>query len=188
LANYIYNKTSGSISEDEKATKMEENNNISKIDVTSAAINCEFDMKYSEIFDFIMNPTVADPFSKEQDYCVRKYILDNDLIDRSMYDLKENPKNVDVSSIDCNDKMQEIEMFIWDSISSGGHQEGEKISEEIVDCLKKVYKDGKYLDKELYFDYLKEFKLSDEQLKIERNNFIVTMKNYSLDVQVKCFS
>lgn len=44
----------------------------------------------------------------EKNYCTRKYIVDNNFINTTVYNVNLNPMNIDVLGVDCDEIMKEI--------------------------------------------------------------------------------
>ena len=130
----------------------------------NAIIDCHFSDQFGAIFDSIMtNESQEDEeLSVEDDYCVRKHIIEHKLIDTTKYKLDVNPKNLDVSSIDCEELYNNLVIKIKDQMVAGMKEIDidDSSSTNISDkCVLNIVDSYDYVNKLEYFDYLKEFEL-----------------------------
>ncbi|CAG9798854.1 unnamed protein product [Chironomus riparius] len=157
----------------------------------NAIIDCYFSDQFGAIFDSIMtNESQEDEeLSDEDDYCVRKHIIEHKLIDTTKYILDANPKNLDTSSINCEDLYNNLVIKIKDQMVAGMKEIDidESSSSNISDkCVLNVVDSYDYVNKLEYFDYLKEFELSSHDVEQEKEKFVHLMKDMTKMVMYKC--
>ena len=157
-------------------------------------ISCGAEEKFGKSFEELFNDQSSSEEKTEdkEDYCIRKHVVDNNLINKNHLKLEVNPKNLDISEIDCNVLYQkglkeaedELVKVFMDNSSEEDDNSEENPNAAV--CLLKVIRKENFIDKMLKFDYIKEFTLTPEiKLKL-RSEFIELMTKISLKT-VKCF-
>lgn len=183
--------------ENEQVTESERTEELTKamqklIELSgNAIIDCHFSDQFVAIFDSIMNDESEEDeeLSDEEDYCVRKHIIENELIDATKYKLDVNPKNLDTSSIDCDKLYNNLVIKIKDQMVAGMKEmdvddsSSTNISDE---CVLNIVDSYDYVNKLEYFDYLKEFELSLHDIELEKEKFVNLMKEMTKMVMNKC--
>jgi len=157
----------------------------------NAVIDCHFADQFGAIFDSIITEESQEDeeLSDEDDYCVRKHIIENELIDATKYKLDVNPKSLDTSSIDCDDLYKNLVIKIKDQMVAGMKEMdiNDSSSSNISDkCVLNIVDSYDYVNKLEYFDYLKEFELSQHDVDEEREKFVHLMKDMTKMVMYKC--
>jgi hypothetical protein len=157
----------------------------------NAVIDCHFSDQFAAIFDAILKEESQEDeeLSDEDDYCVRKHIIENKLIDSTKYKLDVNPKNLDTSTIDCDDLYKNLVIKIKEQMVSGMKEMDidDSSSSSISDkCVLNIVDSYDYVNKLEYFDYLKEFQLSQRDVDEEREKFVHLMKDMTKMVMYKC--
>lgn len=144
------------------------------------AVNmCLFDVEFGEMFDQFMESTDS---SEEEDsammeYCARKQVAENNLIDTTAYTIELNPKNLDVAAADCEEILKkELDDFRKRMVARLRDENGIGFNDEQVDCAMKKYQQGKYFSKLLAIGVLSEQNLTDEQKATERKTFVEAMR------------
>lgn len=127
---------------------------------------CIDDTKFNELFDHLYNEA---PDDNKEDYCVRKYVLDNKILD-SRYNVQLNPKSIKTSNINCVPLIEENRKDVEKSFT-----EHRNYSLDKKICIRVVFKNGKYFDNVAAVTLLKTSNLTKEQLATERTKFINAM-------------
>lgn len=197
LVMYVY-ETAENMDEALKAEKLK----AGKTRVTEATFNsfflCQADKKFGQIFDEIVDgedSSSSEETDPMEDYCIRKHIVDHKLIDADLT-LQVNPKNLDVSNVDCTvlyqKALKEAEddvvkaMMDQDQSSEEGDAASTKPNPGDVTCLLGVIRNGNYIDQMLQFDYVKELNLSQAKKTEMRSEFIAMMTKLAGSAS-KCF-
>lgn len=170
-----------SLSENEKDKQMFElEAQQSKIS-NAAVVSCMAEKEFGEMFDEIFNKE-DDQVDHASDYCARTYIIDNNLIDNSVYHVDPNPKHIDVKNIPCEDIVkknfevaeEELKQHLLKDLGENDHK---------VDCLIKKYHDNHYFNKTLIVALLGELKISDDQKNVEKEKFIESMIKITMSLE-----
>lgn len=193
---YVY-ETSDNIANEEMQKKLK----LAKSQVTHATFNsfmsCQADKKFTQIFDSLLNgddSSSEEETDEKEDYCIRKHIIDNNLINKNHFKLQLNPKNLDTSAIDCNvlyqkalkDAEDELVKALLEDDDSSEEQDVNKmkIDPSNVTCVLESIRKGNFIDQMLHFDYIKEYDLTPvkkEELRLEFVNVMTRLAEKSSD-------
>jgi len=143
--------------------------------------NCMFEKEFGKIFDKMINSSSSEEEEDlESDYCLRKYATDNNLIDPS-YNLVLNPKNIDVTAINCTPIVQKAIKETEDEFIKTFREEKD-LSDAKVDCIVAKYRQEKFSDRLLSIAALSEVEITDEQKAAERVKFVKFMADVTESV------
>lgn len=134
-----------------------------------AAGYCKNEKRFSKIFDKIEN----------EDYCIRKHIIDNKLMN---YSLKLNPHNLDTSEINCNEIFPVIRLRVINSeingvLSTQNDPNNSKSAPYVQSIIKNIMADDKISDSLLVVTMLHQIELNDELREKERQKFVDVLMN-----------
>lgn len=129
---------------------------------------------FNQLFDFLYNS--ADDADSKEDYCVRKYLLDNRLVD-SRYNVKLNPKSIATNKINCEALIKESRK---DSEGSFTEERGYSLDKKI--CIKLAFKNGNYFDNVSVVSALKGSSVTPQQLTEERTKFTSAMVKFMKEI------
>lgn len=182
LALSVYQDADASkISDDLRNETFEKLSKTMQNEVVLATMDCKLEAQYEEIFDELIDgssESYEDELSLEENYCMRKYIVDNELIEPS-YKLSLNPQEIDTSVVNCDEVFpatrQSLENHMILTFIS--EHSGEK-NEEMDACASEVIHSENFIDQLLSFSFLHEIDLSDEAKAKEKAKFIQIMKNF----------
>lgn len=159
-------------------------------------MTCQASKKFGQIFDSILEPESSseEETDPKEDYCIRKHIIENKLMNTERYKLKVNPQNLDTSSIDCSvlyqkalkDAEDELVQALLDNDSSEENGLKSKIDSADAICILNKVREGSYIDQMLHFDYIKEFNLDTAGKNELRNQFVDVMSRLA-ESSAKCF-
>lgn len=146
---------------------------------------CVSEPVFGEMFDNIMEDEVKDEDSldeKQNDYCIRKYVVDKELIDTNEFTIILNPDNIELN-FECEDRIDDmfesLEEVIKDSFETANQ------SKKQLRCMNKALRTGKAGEFIAKISVLSEVKLDDEQKKIFRAEFVDKLKGYYQEM-IKC--
>lgn len=190
LAIYVYETADNVDAEKLKETK----GKITRATFKSF-MKCQASKKFGQIFDSLLEPesTSEEETDPKEDYCIRKHIIDNQLLKTDRYKLKMNPQNLDTTTIDCavlyqkalKDAEDELVQALLEEDSSESDQNS-KLTPSDANCILNVIREGNYIDQMLHFDYIKEFNLNDASKNELRGRFVDVMSRLAEDSS-KCF-
>lgn len=156
-----------------------------KIVVIASSI-CFPEALFGIVFDEMFSDTQEDEDDdKETDYCIRKYVVDNNLIDTNEFTVEINPDNLDIApDFNCTDHVDDTFEELEDELKSSFFFSEVK-SRRQNRCLQRVIKHAKVIDYMLSLGVMTELKISDEIRANERKKFIDFMSNLYRDM-AKC--
>jgi len=145
--------------------------------------NCIFEKEFGNDFDNLIKNKTSSSEKEDflSDYCLRKHVSDNNLIDSS-YNLVLNPKNIDITTVNCapivqkaiSDAEEEFMKFL---------REGNALSQTKIDCVVEYFYSKKYFERDQSVLILGEAHLNDEQIAAERASFIKYMLDLNQAIQ-----
>lgn len=113
-------------------------------------------------------------------YCMRKHVVDNNLLSIANLTLDINPENIDTSNVECNILFPEV-------AKKFGAAWLEREGIEDTTCFLDVFHEENFIDRVLQFEFTRELNLNDEN-KIEfRNELVKFNMNWALKA-TKCLS
>jgi ribosome-associated toxin RatA of RatAB toxin-antitoxin module len=154
----------------------------------TALISCEADEKVNEAFEelFKDKSSSEEELDDKEDYCIRRHILDHNLINTEHFKLVVNPKNLDTSEIDCQvlyeKSLKDAEDELVKALAEDSSEEQSENSMEdstIEQCLLKVIRKHHFIDQMFQYDYIKEFDLTPAKKEELRVQFVKIMTELS---------
>ena len=160
-----------------------ENKNFYNNLIVEAVIKCEAKKESAKIFDQLFNNDDEDTKEDlESADCKRKYLVDNNLIDTTIYKVVLNDTNVDT---DCTtiikNTFREAEMSMHADLQSG--EDGMTTNQ--ADCTLEKYRSKNYNDLILAIAELSKFNPTQAQIDVYREKFLKMMLELSFEL-VKC--
>jgi len=172
LLRSVYSKATH-LSQTEKDKKIKELKEQEKVAHTDLLGSCIENESFNELFDHLYNSAdQRHDHSVKEDYCVRKYVMDHHLIDRS-YNLKLNPQNIAVATIKCDPLIEESRK---DAEKSFTEERDYSIDKKI--CIRLAFQKGKYFDSIAPVTVMKGSNISTTKLAAERVKFTTAMGNF----------
>lgn len=179
----------------ERMTKRKRKKAIKSIDyaiekkMETAVKLCTSSEVFGELFDTLFdgsNDNETDSTeSTGEDYCLRKYIVDNNFINTTVYQVNLNPDNIDVSKLNCDEVVKQLREEHEEEINEEFKLEFKRPSKRVRRCLTKTFRTHNYFESTIRVFMLGEMNISDEQKTAERNSFIESMQNFYADI-LKC--
>lgn len=166
---------------DKTLPRREREQRVKEVDerIESAAVQtysfCVFNKLFGEIFDEAMkeDSSSSEEETSFEDYCARKRVIDKNLLDSSLFTLKANPENLQVSDVDCVEEKKKTDKDIRKAMVKAIKESNElDFDKKELYCTLDKDIEGGYLDKWLAVAYLSEVNPTDEQKAEERQKFI----------------
>lgn len=153
---------------------------------------CATDEVFGELFDALFVSDNSTNSSEEEtseslkeDYCTRKYMVDNGFINTTVYSVTLNPKNVDTAELDCDEIVEASKLHAMEEIQEEFEEEFERPSKRTLKCISKAMKSNHFFENSVRVAILAESKIPDEFKAAEREKFVETMKQMYDDI-LKC--
>lgn len=179
---YEYDKnTSDDVKEQKADEYFEKTSKVTDEIVTSCLFEKVFGALYDQFGKVIGEDTDAGLI---EDYCGRKYVVENNLFAPAKYEVELNPKNVNVVGVDCDEVNAKNFRELGETIVAVFNNDELAISELQKKCAMKKYHDGGFNDRIIASAVSAELNLTAEQRAFERKEFTKTMVNLLLSMEV----
>ena len=146
---------------------------------------CVSEPVFGELFDNLMKnddkeaETLDD---KQNDYCIRKYVIDKELIDTNKFPVTLNPDNIELN-FNCNNRINSILEDMKKIINEGFEIPGQ--NKKQARCLSKAIKSENGVEYIAKISVLTEIQITDDLKKELRSEFVQTIKNLYMQM-IKC--
>lgn len=139
--------------------------------------------EFSTMFNQLLGDKTEDNEDSDpiEDFCARKFVVDNNFIDNTVYNLNTNPQNINTTNIDCDGIIQRVLKSIESDLKEVLEKDDD--AEEKVKCIIRKYNANHYFERLLAIIFLKELDLTEAQKTIEREKFIEIMINISKNIE-----
>ena len=137
--------------------------------------------EFGTIFDRLLDITAdgADNDAGDgliEDYCVKKYLIDNNFIDPTTYTINLNPKNIDVTGVECKEIVDASKTGANNDFKEIFEDETKKTSRRTQKCLNNAAISNNYFENISKVAVFGEAKISRERLEPEKSQFIDSFK------------
>lgn len=149
-----------------KKAKVQELQNKAQEIVDDAIIRCKGQTDYGAFFDSFYEQKRSEPMTDEFEYCMKKYLVDNAVVNSRLYDFKLNPKNLRTDNINCIEIMKIATEQMKASISSAGSS-----------CVINSFISNGYLDLIMKIQLLAKLNLTHSEKNVEKQSFVGSMIN-----------
>lgn len=180
MLSFIY-AASESMSENLKQKKVTELTDKVMKTVFNAIDYCRYVKEFGELYDNLVGKSRNENKTEKQlrgFYCGRKYIVEHNLVNRTIHEADFNPTNINVEGLDCNAMVQEKLKSLEDEFIAMLSGDDIKLDSFKAKCALKKFRDGKFGDKFLALLIIGDFDLTDVQRSKERDKFV----NFYADV------
>lgn len=119
---------------------------------------------FGKFFDTAMEKHPKLYAKGENEYCVRRYLIDKYLIDAFAFKLHINPKNVTMENFNCEEIMKSILEPAY-----------ENLKKDETECSMRILKENGYYDYLLKLDLLAKLSLTSQDKFFEKQKFVDVM-------------
>ena len=153
-----------------------------------AKINCNLKIGFEEVFDSFFEVEYEEenflPYEDVEDFCIKKELMDQQLIDPVKYRIKLYPRNIRVESLDCIKILDPLKKNL---IASLYELQSETFFRQKNHCAFKVLKDeNEYFYTMLKMEILSKINLSLEEKQKEKIDFVDKMTEISNKINNDC--
>lgn len=145
---------------------------------SEAVVACLSEKEFGDLFEQIFAKDHQEDFVG--DYCARKFVLENKLIDVGKYQVQKNPNNLNVSDIKCDVIIKKHFVDADEEL----RQHLQKTFSNKVDCAISKYKENDFLSKTLSVALLGELGIPEDQKQLEKREFINHMIKITSDLSI----
>lgn len=149
----------------------------------TAVMLCTTEEVFGELFDALYssaNETESsehDDDNQGEDYCHRKYVVEKNFINTTVYNVTLNPENINTSDLNCDEIIELSIEEVEDEFKSQFLTSIEWSSRRKGRCIGKTIRDHDFFERSMTVIVLGEIGISDEQKAAERSDFIKEMKD-----------
>lgn len=140
--------------------------------VDKSLLKCKGHREYYDLFNQIINRDITWQRTADQENCIRKYLVQKELILPHLYKFKENPRNANTTPKECEDIVKnmkdEINNFIENKYKSS-------------ECIKKIHKDKDFANQLLKVEVFSKLDLLSSDKSRERQDFTNALVLISYD-------
>lgn len=140
--------------------------------VDAALIKCRGQIEYGTFFDSFYEQKRTEQFSDEFDFCMRKHLIDRNVINSNSYNFQANPKNLQTQSIDCVQIMKTALEQMKSQIAGAGSK-----------CVIDIFLNNGYLDLLLKIQLLTKLNVTPLEKEVEKQVFIQQMINMTHSIR-----
>jgi hypothetical protein len=135
---------------------------------------CQEETQKSHYRNLFAKLFVKDSYPKEQEYCIRKNLVENGVLNPYEYKMDINPQNVDENTVSCTSSIQSMKSQVYNSL---------KITKCEIDSFRN----------QLYHEYmmkvaivLPQLNLSQKEIEIEREKYVEKMIEIKENAEKVC--
>lgn len=144
-------------------------------EINDAVVVCVLKDEFNSLFDELLADSESEEDDDDADYCGRKLVIDNQLIDPAVYTLQLNPKNIDTTNINCDEKLEEVIKEVEKELEKDLREGNTSITDKEMECRLKTFRDENYYRKIIPVSYFSELNLTEAQKAEEKEKFVTYM-------------
>lgn len=146
-----------------KSSRLDELKAASSRLVDKSLLKCKGHREFGDLFTNIQEGTVQWDRSGEEEYCTRRYLVDQNLLNPLFYSFRDNPKNVRIDNLDCGPIVGSVIDRIYGEL---------KESKKLSDCYMNIYRKTNYASLLLKAEVMSKLPLSKSDKSREKQDFI----------------
>lgn len=154
--------------------------------LNNVKVKCSSTRLSAEKFAILLHAHEDSSFDPKEAYCLRKHVVDHNLIEMDNYHVKLNKKNIDVAGINCGPVMEDLTKTVKETLTNCFKTEDKTRSSKKIECMVQKSMDNNYANKTWAVIVLGELKMSDKQKKDERKRYIETMLRINKIIENGC--
>jgi hypothetical protein len=123
--------------------------------VDSALIKCKGQTDYGAFFDNFYAQKKTENFNEDFDFCMRKHLVDRNVMNPNIYNFNINPKNVKIDAAKCDEIMKTALEQMKTQVAGAGSS-----------CVINAFIDNGYLDLILKIQLLTKLNITPEEKQV----------------------
>lgn len=157
----------------ERRKKTEELRELSEREPEFSVKYCQHEPSLGALFEeLIQSDDSNDEDDRLTEYCTRKYLIDNAIIDTHVYNVTLDTNGIDLSTSNCGEIIENLMKEGENALIESLKEEDPDASQNEVACMLKRYRDGNYIEKLMKVAVLGNLDLDNNQRIKERRDFI----------------
>lgn len=179
-------ETSTHLSNSQKEQKTKEMKKNQEDLLNSIKATCYSTRHFGEEFVNLLHKNEDISNDPKKAYCLRKYVVDHNLIEMNNYHIKLNKQNIDISGINCGPVMEDLTKIEKATLTNTYKTEDKTRTSKKIECMVQKAMDNSFANKIWSIVVLGELKMSDKQKKDERKRYIETMLRIKKIIEKEC--
>lgn len=153
--------------------------------IKNSVVACKSEADFGDEFDALMDvgrKTDKNVTDYEKEYCVKKYLIKNNLIDTVAYNVDLNAHNISVTGLNCEATIKKANNDIYEHLGFVYLENSNLGNIEKVECALEKFREADYFDLMMKIKALGTVLITPEQRLDERENFIRIMSKISSNI------
>ncbi|CAO1306403.1 unnamed protein product [Diamesa hyperborea] len=151
-------------------------------EVVKSYILCDNEMSFNDIFENIFSPpnVIKNSTDYKEEFCIKSYALEQELINSSEYNVDPNPMNITFDELNCNELMDDLIKSLRTEIIAGFLKEYDNSYQSV--CANQIVNESKIMDSIVKASVLGLLQINDQQKHKEMNLFVRKFAKLIFDV------
>ena len=151
-------------------------------EVVKGYILCDNEISFNDIFQNIFSPptVIKNTTDYKEEFCIKSYALEQELINSSEYQVDPNPMNITFDELNCKKLMDDLIKSLRTEIIAGFLKEYDNSYQSI--CANQIVNESKIMDSIVKASVLGLLQINNEQKLKEMNFFVHKFAKLIFDV------
>lgn len=153
--------------------------------INSSVVSCKSFADLGDQFDFFFEKDKElkkNTTNYEEEYCIKKYLIKNNLIDTVLYEINPNPHNITITGLNCEALIRKSNDDIYEQLGFVYLENMNLGNIEKVECALEKFREADYFDLMMKITALTTIDIPAEQKSNEREQFIAKLSIISENV------
>lgn len=150
--------------------------------IKATVVSCKGETDLAGEFDALFETQMKlekNDVTRAEEYCIKKYLIKNNLIDTELYNVDPNPHKINVTGLNCEAMIRKSNDEIYEEL---GFVYLETINAEKVECALEKFRQADYFDLMMKITALTTVNITPEQKLNERDNFVRILSRISENI------
>jgi len=146
---------------------------------------CKGEIDLNEEFDALFEAqkkAVKNVTDYEEEYCIKKYLIKNNLVDTVLYKVEPNPHSINTTGLNCESLIKKSNDDIYEKLSFAYLDNSHLGDLEKLECALEKFREADYFDLMMKITALTTLDITSEQRINERENFTAVLKKISKNI------
>lgn len=153
--------------------------------ISSSAVSCKSEADLADEFDALFESekkVVKNLADFEEEYCVKKYLIKNNLVDTVLYNIDPNPHTINTTKLNCEEMIKKSNDDIYDQLGMVYLENTGPVNTEKVECALEKFREADYFDLMMKIRALTSVDITPAQRINERENFVRILSKISSSI------
>lgn len=152
--------------------------------IDSSFVVCKTEIDFGEDFDKLFmsqKRAVRNVTDYEEEYCVKKYLTKNNLIDTVQYNIVLNIQHINTTSLNCEAMIKKFNEDIYERLGIA-YLNNPKLKVEKVECALEKFREADYFDMIMKIAALTTINITSDQWLSERESYVSVLSNITYNI------